>query len=278
VWSAPIPPIALLDYNEQRAAQMDISARFGNSKGGRMQKRFKLTLAAAFAALILSGCQTMQDVPADDKAPVVNISQVLDPPPAKGSIQQRNDERFNALGRELRKTPRGKRIQIDADRCFPEPLRLWMGQTIGVELSKEKTPETWRLMDMAQPILLVSQRKAKKYFSRPRPFAEFNPKDQTCRPDQRKGLGNYKSYPSGHTITGWFAALVFTSLVPQKAEAILREGYTMGESRWICGAHWKSDVEAGRTSGAALFARAVGDPSFRTQMDRAREELQSKLQ
>ena len=30
-------------------------------------------------------------------------------------------------------------------------------------------------------------------------------------------------------------------------------------------------------AGAALFARAVGDPSFRTQMDRAREELQSKL-
>jgi acid phosphatase (class A) len=255
--------------------------RGGNCRGSHffrqeywnMQGSFRLTLAAAISALVLSGCTGMQQIPSDEQAPIVDLTQVLDAPPAAGSIQQKNDEKYYNLGRKLRNTARGERIKIDADRCFPEPLRLWMGDIIGVKLSAEKTPETWRFFDMSQPVLLGAQRKAKKYFSRPRPFARYNPKDQTCRPDQREGLGKFKSYPSGHTTTGWYAALVFASLVPDKAEEILREGYMMGESRWICGAHWKSDVEAGRVTGAALFARVIGDPAFRAQLERAREEI-----
>ena len=241
-----------------------------------MKARFHPTLIAALAALALSGCQStgMQQVPSYEEAPTVDMTRVLDAPAAPGSVQQASDERFYGYGRTLRDAPRGERIKIDADRCFPEPLRKWMGETIGVTLTAEKTPETWRFFDMSQPVLLSTQRKAKKHFSRPRPYAEYNPADPTCRPDQRSQKSRYKSYPSGHTITGWYAALVFASLVPDKAEEILREGYTMGESRWICGAHWKSDVEAGRVTGSALFARVVGDPAFRTQLERARKELE----
>jgi len=85
------------------------------------------------------------------------------------------------------------------------------------------------------------------------------------------------SYPSGHATLGWTVALILTSLVPDRATDILTRGRIYGESRVICGVHWRSDVEAGRTIAASLYAVLEGDPAFRADMDAVRAELKQAL-
>jgi acid phosphatase (class A) len=62
-------------------------------------------------------------------------------------------------------------------------------------------------------------------------------------------------------------------LVPSRADAILQRGRDYGDSRVVCGLHYPSDVEAGRTIAAAALARLHADPAFRRALDEARSEL-----
>ena len=56
-------------------------------------------------------------------------------------------------------------------------------------------------------------------------------------------------------------------------DALLVRARAFGESRVVCGVHFVSDVEEGRTNGAALFAALMADPEFRTDLEAARVEL-----
>ena len=98
-------------------------------------------------------------------------------------------------------------------------------------------------------------------FRRPRPVVP-HPEDATCRPDLAKKFDRFASYPSGHTTMAWALALALTSVAPGDPVPVLKLGYSAGDSRAICGAHWQSDVEAGRELAAAVFARIMGDPDY----------------
>ena len=50
---------------------------------------------------------------------------------------------------------------------------------------------------------------------------------------------------------------------------------SFGTSRYICGAHWRSDVEAGRLVGAATVSRLHDDPVYRAQQALARKEIEA---
>ncbi|WP_421937063.1 phosphatase PAP2 family protein [Phenylobacterium sp.] len=81
------------------------------------------------------------------------------------------------------------------------------------------------------------------------------------------------SYPSGHAMTAWSWALVLSEAAPARADALLTVGRESGESRMICGVHFISDVEAGRTLGAAMVARLHSDPAFAADLARAKREM-----
>lgn len=49
-----------------------------------------------------------------------------------------------------------------------------------------------------------------------------------------------------------------------------------GESRVIVGAHWQSDVDAGRLAAAAAYARMHTSERFLEQMQLARQEFRIK--
>jgi acid phosphatase (class A) len=67
--------------------------------------------------------------------------------------------------------------------------------------------------------------------------------------------------------------LTLSEIAPDRADSILQRGRAFGQSRGICGVHWKSDIEAGRIVGAATFARLQADPVFEAQMAAARAEV-----
>jgi acid phosphatase (class A) len=81
------------------------------------------------------------------------------------------------------------------------------------------------------------------------------------------------SYPSGHSMTGWAWALILGELEPGKVGPLMQAGDAIGESRIICGVHYRSDVEAGRKLGAAMVARLHSDPAFLSDLAAARAEL-----
>ncbi len=235
-------------------------------------------LCAALLAMTLTACSTapsqMQAVPDKAAAPALNGALILEGPPAAKSPGQQADEAAYQLGLKMRNTPRGKRAAADADLNKFKPLLARFSETTGVQITQANTPETYRLLEMTWPSIVKTMRPAKEKFGRSRPFVTHTD-DQTCRPDTYKKLSP-GSYPSGHTMRSWTVALTLTALMPDLTEKILKEGYDIGESRWVCGPHWKTDVEAGRTLGAAVFARLAADPAFTTQMQRAKDELQAK--
>ena len=91
--------------------------------------------------------------------------------------------------------------------------------------------------------------------------------------NEEEGLINNGSYPSGHTIRGWSAAMLLAELNPTAADTILARGMMYGDSRVIVGAHWQSDVDAGRLAGSAAVVALHTCPEFMEQLEKARAEF-----
>lgn len=57
-----------------------------------------------------------------------------------------------------------------------------------------------------------------------------------------------------------------------RAPALLAKGREYAESRVVCGVHFLSDVEAGRSIAAAVIGRLNADPVFQRDSEAARRE------
>jgi acid phosphatase (class A) len=114
----------------------------------------------------------------------------------------------------------------------------------------------------------------KRHFKRMRPFIRFH--ESTLRPEFDAELGAFRSFPSGHTTLGWSSALLLMEINPECADTILARGLMYGESRVILGAHWQSDVNAGRLGATAAYARLHSSERFQEQMRLARLEFRCK--
>ena len=106
---------------------------------------------------------------------------------------------------------------------------------------------------------------------RMRPYVYFN--ESTIYPDDEEELRTNGSYPSGHTIRGWTAALVLSEVNPDSANALLARGYEFGQSRVIAGYHWQSDVDAARLVASAAVARMHADERFLELLEKAKNEM-----
>jgi len=144
----------------------------------------------------------------------------------------------------------------------------------GLQISKENTPEIYKLLRDGTATCDSICRNAKTYFKRLRPFKRF--KEQTLRPEHEPHLSSYKSFPSGHTTLGWSTALLLMEVNPEQADTILSRGLMYGESRVIVGAHWQSDVDAGLLGATAAYSRLHTSERFQEQMRLARLEFRCK--
>ena len=118
--------------------------------------------------------------------------------------------------------------------------------------------------------------RAKWFYRRKRPFMRMN--EHMLTRNEEEGLINNGSYPSGHTIRGWSAALLLAELNPAAADTILARGMMYGDSRVIVGAHWQSDVDAGRLAGSAAVLALHNYAEFLEDQAKARAEFQRLTQ
>ena len=147
-------------------------------------------------------------------------------------------------------------------------------EPFGLQISKEETPEIYKVLREGTATCDSICTMPKKYYMRRRPFMRFQ--EQTLTPDDEASLRKNGSYPSGHTLLGWSAALLLSEINPDRADTILARGLMYGDSRLIVGAHWQSDVNAGRLAASAAYARLHTSERFLEQMRLARQEYRCK--
>jgi acid phosphatase (class A) len=141
----------------------------------------------------------------------------------------------------------------------------------GIQISPEGTPAIFRLLRNAAKTCDLICKIPKNHYMRVRPFMLFN--EPTFYPKDDEALRKNGSYPSGHTILGWSAALLLSEINPERADTLLARGMMYGESRVIVGAHWQSDVDASKVLVSGAFASLHNDETFLADMKKARAEF-----
>ncbi len=196
--------------------------------------------------------------------PMPDLMKVLPAPPKPGSPQDLDDRATFRQTRALLSTPRGEM----ATRDVTDDRFTVFACAIGRKLDATSSPALTHIFARMSDQGMVGS--AEDGFAVKRPYLKDNL--PICEPKTAHLAGN-GDYPSGHTSSGWSAALILAELMPDRATQILRRGRQYGESRYICGSHSRSAVEAGYMAGSVLVAMLHTSPDFRREMDAARTEL-----
>jgi acid phosphatase (class A) len=229
------------------------------------------------AALALTACATADTAPAPTPPPVVHPTtgernpavQVdalvfLPPPPeANGALELAE----RAIVRGPWSTER--RQQALEDNAI-DPFAAF-DSVLGPNFTAANFPATFAVLDRAGRAAGFAGDPVKFRYERARPFLSDSA-ITPCIPDEPRLRASF-SYPSGHAALGFAWALVLAELVPARADAIIERGRDFTWSRVVCGVHYPSDVEAGRTVAAAAIARIHADPDFQRELAAARAEL-----
>jgi acid phosphatase (class A) len=234
----------------------------------------------ALALLALSaGCATVDPPPTDlpeirpgyvagylKPEELPDTLALLPPPPEDGSPLAAADlAHYRSLAR-LEGGERWKQASKDAELRFPAAAAFF-SCALDMPISKEATPHLNMLLRRIRMDASRANDRPKEHYRRSRPYQVT--REPSCEKSGRKP----DSYPSGHASIGWAWALALAELAPDRADRILARGYAYGESRAVCRMHWRSDLEAGRTVGAATIARLHANPVFVAQMAEARREI-----
>ena len=197
-----------------------------------------------------------------------DVTTVILAAPQKGDARYESDRAIFKGTRHMQGTARWQLATTDADYSAPALMRDFRC-AVGVALTPENAPKVLRVIGRAGVDTSSQTRIAKDFYKRLRPYRIDQ--GDICQPKQE--LGNSFDYPSGHTTWGWTWAFILADLAPDRALPILKRGRAYGESRFVCGAHNESAVEAGMASASATLALVRTKPAFRSDLEDARAEL-----
>lgn len=223
--------------------------------------------ALLFAAIVAYGQSnhylTKEEAPHD--------TVFMGPPPAFGSLLFEQDFHMYQYGKTIRPTERGKQAVKDANTSTNNILEVF-SEAFGMELSKEKTPEIYALINrMKEDAGSYATRCTKNKYMRTRPYALYN--EPTPVPEAEEHLRHNGSYVSGHSATGVAVSMVLACINPERQNELYKRGLDFGDSRWIVGFHHYSDVKAGQMVGALVLPALMNNEDFMKQLDKARKEF-----
>jgi len=203
-----------------------------------------------------------------------DVTAILEPAPRPGDPRYETDRRIFRATRALAGSARWQLATSDAE-LGTRALMRDFSCAVGVQLTPETAPRLATVLTRASRDTAAQTGRAKDAYQRQRPFVID--RGRICQPsselyDSKHGRMSY-DYPSGHTTNGWTWALVLASLAPDRAQAILARGRAFGDSRFVCGAHNESAVEAGMLSATATMALVATKPDYQSDLAAARAEL-----
>ncbi|WP_264050156.1 acid phosphatase [Methylobacterium flocculans] len=254
---------------------------------------FVLTLLAAAAPLLaLPSAAQAQDAPqkpasapsvgtaplTPDKparAPYLTDAQAPDtvailaaPPRGHSASEAADKAAFNAT-RSLKGSPRWALATTDVADGASAILDDF-ACVIGQRIDQSRAPALMTLLERTRLDIARATRAPKLHYRRLRPFVGNEAEICVIRTSE---LSNAFSFPSSHATQAWTYASIMATLMPEKATQFFVRARSYGESRVVCGLHWLSDIEAGRTTASAVYATLQGDPGFRSDLEKARTEL-----
>ncbi|UNU44797.1 phosphatase PAP2 family protein [Sphingopyxis sp. YF1] len=232
---------------------------------------------AVVAALLLAGAADYAAAPAYGgylTPGEFDVTSVLEPAPRPGDPRYDTDRKIFRATRRLAGSARWDLATNDADTGVPALLRDF-SCAVGVDLTPENAPKLVAVVRRAGLDTADQTRTAKETYRRGRPFTID--KGRICQPqaelyDKKAGRMSY-DYPSGHTTWGWTWALVLSSVAPDRAQQILERGRAYGDSRFVCGAHNESAVEAGMLSASSTMVLVATKADYQRDLAAARDEL-----
>ncbi len=230
-------------------------------------KKYTLTLILCCFCLTLAA----QD-PLIFKEQMPNAVNFLPAPPDTSSAAFQYDKSQYFWGLEQRKNPERRDIAISDAVWSVENTCIIFSEVLGIIITPENTPAIYKMLGVGVMTADQAGIIPKEHYMRTRPYIFFE--EPTLVPEDEEELSHNGSYPSGHTILGWSAALLLTEVAPEMADKILAVGYRYGESRVIAGFHWQSDVNAGYLVASAAVARLHADKEFLQLMEAAKEEFE----
>ena len=238
-----------------------------------MKRLFLIAAVALLATMNLWAQQkTVQPyIPAKD---LPDLIECLPAPPAFDSPEFAYDVVRYQWGKTQRAdSARAAIARRDAVWTY-EALLAEFNIPFGLTISRKETPEIWKLLETSLITTDPMRVAPKAYYHRMRPFEMYE--EHLLSTETEAELSGEGSYPSGHTVRGWLAALLLAEINPARADTIFARGWMYGESRVIEGAHWQSDVDASRVAASIGYAALQTSPAFREQMERAKAEFARK--
>ncbi len=194
----------------------------------------------------------------------IEPGQYLPPPPTEGSpaanaeMMEVNDIIARSSAAEI-----AAAAKDDAD----EGPDIYNG-VLGIDVKNR--PELLKLLNIVADEEETDTKRAKVYFHRKRPWV-IDPHVKTCTLETLNQVPN--SYPSGHASLAYSLGVVLTHLMPKKSQIILARAAEYAEHRLVCGMHFRADIAASQQYGTLLAVRLMENPTFMTQMDKAKAEL-----
>jgi len=198
-----------------------------------------------------------------------DLTTVLAPPPETGSPRDRANAEIFRQTRVLQGTPRWDLATGDVSGDKYDHF----AKALGVRLTPEQAPVLTALLDRSGDDRSVVGLAKTRWGTR-RPYLGTDL--QICEAKSDHLAGN-PDYPSGHSAHGMHIAMILAELAPQRADALYARGREFAESRFICGSHSYSAVEAGILSGAVIYGAEQRSETFRRDMEAARAEVQAAL-
>ncbi|MCA0210711.1 MAG: phosphatase PAP2 family protein [Proteobacteria bacterium] len=238
-----------------------------------------LALTLGLAAASPAAGQSLEGVkrPEGEAKPVgylpkgsIDYRLLVGPPPAPGSVLDQLDMAVSQRFQTEIAPDRWDVAELDSKMVYPR-----FADAFGKPIDRARSPRLVALLnrvmrDAADPVWT-----AKDAFQRPRPYQRYQlarrcGSSPVPAPDREPRGGS--SYPSGHTVYGWAAALLLADVAPGRAPLILERGRDYALSRVICGYHFPTDTEAARTVAAAVLTRLHGDDAFLADLRAAQAE------
>lgn len=229
-------------------------------------RRFGIRLGAAVVFTLLvprsSGAPAQTPGHLADLS-LLNIEQVLPPPPSPDSLAGKADLE-TVLEVQAHRTANEIRWAKFIQQFDPWAV-FGYGGLLGPHFDRAHLPRVAQAMSEVRT-LSAEYKRAKEEFARPRPFV-LDPRVHPCIT-----LPTDPSYPSGHTFQAYVNAELLAAIFPERRDAIMERAQEVGWGRIVAGVHFPTDIEAGRRLAEAVMRLEFKNPQFQALIAECRQE------
>lgn len=220
---------------------------------------------------VLSLATLTPTVPAADPAPVApkffnaaafDWHPLVAPPPAEDSIAAQGEHELSSAldaNRSPEQAALAKRYERFDELSFMVPV-------LGDWCTAENLPHTHAIFQQIHRECRPTVEAAKTAWNRVRPYVH-NP---ALHPAVEKPAN--LTYPSGHAYSSSCIAAVLTAVFPEHAADWEKQSALVRWSRVVGGAHYPSDVVAGKILGEAVARELLKSPAMQQAIEQIRAE------